>query len=473
MTGLDPILLWFRRDLRIADHPALSAAAETGRPVIPVFLADEVVETHGAAPKWRLGLGVAHFAERLGERGSRLTLRRGPALASLRDLVRETGAASVWWTRAYDPASRQRDEGVKAGLKADGIDARSFPGHVLFEPWTVETGQGGYYKVFTPFWKAVRARDPGAPLPPPDLIAAPATWPQSDALESWDLGHAMRRGARVVLRHVTVGEAAGYERLDRFIAGRVERYAEDRDHLGLGATSGLSENLTYGEVSVRACWHAGLRARADGKRGAEKFLQEIVWRDFAYHLIHHTPHIVAESWREDWRDFPWDAATARPQVDAWKRARTGIEVVDAALREMFVTGTMHNRARMIVASYLTKHLRAHWRIGQRWFEECLIDWDPAANAMGWQWVAGSGPDAAPYFRVFNPETQAEKFDAERTYRRRWIAEGQPHPPDTAQSYFDAIPEHWGLRASDAYPAPIVTLAEGRARALADYAAWKG
>ena len=472
MSDGSPILLWFRRDLRLSDHPALHAAAETGRPVIPVFLLDEVVEGHGAAPKWRLGLGVEHFAGRLEAIGSRLVLRRGDALPTLRRLVKATGAGAVWWTRAYDPQARKRDEAVKAGLKADGIEARSFPGHVLFEPWTVETGQGGFYRVYTPFWNAVKNRDPGRQLPAPSALKAPAAWPESDNIADWEMGVAMKRGAMVVAGHVNVGEEAARGRLAGFTGHRIADYAATRDFPAEDGTSRLSENLTYGEISVRACCHAGMRAREEGKTGAETFLKELVWRDFAYHLVHHTPHIVAESWRAEWRSFPWNRNQRLEGVRSWKRGRTGIELVDAAMREMCVTGTMHNRGRMIVASYLTKHLLTDWRVGLRWFEDCLIDWDPASNALGWQWTAGSGPDAAPYFRVFNPETQAAKFDADRRYRRKWIAEGQKRPPQTALDYFEAIPKGWQMAPDDPYPEPLVDPAEGRERALAAYADWK-
>ncbi len=473
MGETTPIILWFRRDLRLSDHRALSEAAASGRPVIPVFVLDEVVEGHGAAPKWRLGLGVEHFARTLADRGSRLILRRGEALPALRALVRETGAGAVWWTRLYDPDSRRRDETVKAGLRSDGIDARSFAGHVLFEPWTVETGQGGFYKVYTPYWNAVRDRDPGDPLPTPGGIAAPEAWPESDRLDDWRMGAAMQRGANVVAAHVAVGEEAARGRLGAFIAQKIDAYDKARDLPAVDGTSRLSENLTYGEISIRTCWHAARRALHEGRKGAETYLRELVWRDFATHLVHHTPHITTDSWREEWQGFPWNEDERLKEVRDWKRGRTGIEFVDAAMREMYVTGTMHNRGRMIVASYLTKHLRTHWRVGLRWFENCLIDWDPASNAMGWQWSAGSGPDAAPYFRVFNPVTQADKFDPDRRYRRRWIAEGQGNPPATALSFFDAIPESWGMRATDRYPRPIVAADEGRRAALAAYEEWKG
>jgi deoxyribodipyrimidine photo-lyase len=280
----------------------------------------------------------------------------------------------------------------------------------------------------------------------------------------------MDRGAEVVRPWLNVGEEAARDRLDSFIAERIDGYAEARDLPGVQGTSRLSENLTCGEISAATCWHAGMRALHEGRRGAETFLKELVWRDFAYHLAWHTPRLVSGNWREEWDAFPWNEDETRPEVVAWKRGRTGIRFVDAAMREMYVTGHMHNRARMIVASYLTKHLMTHWKVGLRWFEDCLADWDPASNAMGWQWAAGSGPDAAPYFRVFNPVTQLEKFDPKGLYARRWIAEGQREAPETARAYFEAVPRSWGLRADAPYPAPVVEAAEGRARALAAYEA---
>ncbi len=463
-----PILLWLRRDLRLADHPALSAAQGTGRPVIPVFIHDEAVEALGAAPKWRLGLGVEEFGKALDGIGSRLILRRGKALEVLRGLIGETGARAVFWSRLYDPQAIIRDKAVKSALKEEGTEAESFNAHLLFEPWQVETRQGEHYKVYSPFWRVVTDRYVAAPLKRVTGLVKPDLWPASDDLADWQMGAAMRRGTRIVRRHVCIGEKAADDRLASFIENRIDYYKESRDCPAIEATSRLSENLTYGEISPRTVWHAGQRALQEGRRGAEHFLKELVWREFAYHLIYHTPHIARESWREEWHDFPWrgDGDLA----ETWRRGRTGVPFVDAAMREMYVTGTMHNRARMIVASYLTKHLLTDWRVGQKWFEDCLIDWDPASNAMGWQWVAGSGPDAAPYFRVFNPVTQAEKFDSDGDYRNRWIAEEREMPHEDALSYFEAVPKSWGLSPEDDYPDPVVGLAEGRKRALAAYEA---
>jgi deoxyribodipyrimidine photo-lyase len=465
-----PLILWFRRDLRLADQPMLSAAAATGRPLLPVFVLDPETDAIGAAPKWRLGLAVETFARSLEALGTRLVLRRGPALEVLRALVADTGAGGVWWTRLYDPASVARDTGVKAALRAEGIEARSFAGHLLHEPWEVETGQGGYYRVFTPYWRAMRGLSVAAPGAAPKRLRAPGAWPASDRLSDWRLAAAMNRGAGIVLRHQSVGAAAAEAKLAAFLAGPVAAYADARDLPGVAGTSRLSENLTYGEIGIRAVWHAALRARDEGKAGAESFLRELAWREFSYHLMHHTPHITRTSWKPEWDEFPWRGDN--PDAMRWKRGMTGEPFVDAAMREMYVTGTMHNRARMIAGSYLTKHLLTGWKVGMDWFAECLTDWDPAANAMGWQWVAGSGPDAAPYFRVFNPAGQAEKFDPKGDYRRRFIAELSPRPDRDALDWFAAVPRSWGLDPEAPYPAPVIDLATGRARALAAFAARK-
>lgn len=464
-----PILLWFRRDFRLSDHPALSEAARQGRPVIPVCILDEVVEGYGAAPKWRWGEAVAHFADKLEALGSRLILRRGAAIDVLQQLVRETGATDVWWTRAYDPDAIARDTEVKSTLHRSGISASSFPGHLLFEPWTVTTKAGGFFKVYSPMWRAVRGLDVPNPEPAPRGLMPPRAWPKSSLLKDWALGAAMNRGAGVLAQFACVGEERARDRLTTFLERRVDDYAKNRDFPAIDATSRLSENLAWGEIGPLTIWHAGQRVLQEGRSGAEKFLKEVVWREFAYHLIYHTPWIATKNWRPEWDSFPWSLGEDG-DVLRWKQGRTGIPLVDAAMRELYVTGTMHNRGRMIVGSYLTKHMMGHWRIGQRWFEDCLIDWDPAANAMGWQWVAGSGPDAAPYFRVFNPNTQAQKFDGDRAYVSDFVAELARRPTERGLAFFDACPRSWGLSPDDPYPDPVVDLAEGRTRALEAYAA---
>jgi deoxyribodipyrimidine photo-lyase len=464
-----PLIWWVRRDFRLCDNLALSAAVATGHPVIALFVHDECSSALKPAPAWRLNAGLECFAQRVSQAGSRLVLRRGAALPTLLELVRETGAVGVYWNRLYDPQSIARDAAVKAALQDHGIQARSFAGHVLFEPWTVETGQGGVYRVYSPFQRAVWDRPVPDMTPAPATIPAPATWPKSDDLGQWALGAGMRRGAANLAHFARVGEISAQTRLADFAANKATSYKAERDRLDMDATSGLSEYLSLGEITPVQCYHAVRDQIAQGDKGAIHFYKEILWREFAYHLLYHTPHITTDNWRSEWDGFPWNTDADTPQVLAWKQGRTGIAVIDAAMRELYITGRMHNRARMLVASYLTKHMMVHWKIGMDWFENCLVDWDPASNAMGWQWVAGSGPDAAPYFRVFNPDTQAEKFDAQGRYSRTWLAEGTTPPTQTALRYYDSIPIRWGLSPQTPYPAqPIIGLSEGRKRALAAY-----
>ena len=349
-----PVIWWVRRDLRLSDNPTLQKVLDAGGPVLPVFLCDEVLEGMGAAPKWRFGLGAVAFDKALREVGSRLIFRRGPAAKTLLALAEETEAGQVLWTRNYDPERREGDTDVKAALKDAGLQAESVAGHVLNEPWSVETGSGGFYKVYTPFWKAVRVRDFPEPISAPSKIPAPTSWPQSDDIDGWGLGDAMARGADVVRGHLCLGESAARGRLGAVIADGIGAYDKNRDRLDLDGTSGLSEPLAYGEIGIRTCWHAGARAMADGKPGAETFLKELIWRDFATHLVFHTPHITSGNWRPEWDAFPWNEDERLAEVRAWKRGRTGVRVVDAAMRELYVSGRMHNRTRMLVASYLTK-----------------------------------------------------------------------------------------------------------------------
>ncbi|KIC21241.1 cryptochrome/photolyase family protein [Leisingera sp. ANG-Vp] len=467
MSNRPLVIWWIRRDLRLADNPALTAALASGAAVLPVYILDAQDDALGAAPKFRLGLGLEHFGRELAKAGSRLILRRGNALEQLRQLIAETGAGAVYWSRLYDPAAKARDTDVKKQLKAQGIGACSFGGRLLFEPWTVANKAGGMFKVFTPFWKAVRDRAVDGLQPAPAALPAPQNWPASDELAAWSMGAAMHRGVEIVARHCRVGEAAAQDRLGAFLETSVAAYKARRDFPGEDATSGLSENLAWGEISPHRLWHLGLAAMGHGGQGTETFLKEVVWREFAYHLMHHSPGILTRSWRPEWEAFPWQEAET-PELQAWRRGQTGYGFIDAAMRELFVTGKMHNRARMITASFLTKHLMMHWKLGMDWFAETLVDWDPASNAMGWQWVAGSGPDAAPFFRIFNPSGQLEKFDPAGLYTRRWIAEGQGTPPQTALDFFAAVPRSWNLLPDALRAAPIIPLQAGRERALTAY-----
>lgn len=465
-------LWWVRRDLRLTDVPALAAAIRSGGDgVIPVFVLDAETEAMGAAARWRLGEALAAFSARQEAAGSRLILRRGQALAVLRALVGETGAKAVHWSRGYDPMSKARDAEVKAALRSDGLTAESHPGFLLHEPWRVETGQGGPYRVFTPYWRTMRGRAVDAPLPAPGAMPVPPVWPGSERLADWRLGSGMDRGGAVLAKHAVVGEAAAEARLAEFLDHGLSTYPTDRDFPDRAGTSGLSENLTWGEISPRTVWHAVWRRMEEGAPGAEAFLRQLAWREFAWHLFHHFPEMGTRNWRPEWDAFPWRADS--PAAELWRRGRTGIPLVDAAMREMYVTGRMHNRARMVAASWLTKNLLTDWRVGLAWFADCLTDWDPAANALGWQWVAGSGPDSAPFFRIFNPLVQAEKFDPRGAYRGRWIAELSPdsagsghHGP--AGDWFEAVPRSWRLSPGDPYPAPQVGVDISRKAALAAY-----
>lgn len=467
MTDTRPVIWWIRRDLRLRDNPALQEALSRGGPVIPLYILDAQEEALGAAPKFRLGLGLKSFGKVLEAIGSRLTLRRGKALEVLQEVIAESGAAHVVWSRLYDPAAIARDREIKEALKAADITAKSTGGRLMFEPWTVETKAGGMFKVYTPFWKAVRERDVASLSDAPARLPAPDSWPRSDVLDDYRMAAAMRRGAEIVAGYCRVGEAAALEQLDLFLHERVSTYKQDRDFPAREATSELSENLAWGEISPHRLWHLGTRAMEDGKQGAEHFLKEVVWREFAYHLMFHTPHMLTRNWREEWDDFDW-REEASADLLKWQQGQTGYDFVDAAMRELYTSGKMHNRARMIVASFLCKHLMIHWKYGMRFFEDCLVDWDPAANAMGWQWVAGSGPDAAPFFRIFNPDGQMEKFDEKLAYAKRWIAEGQSQPPQTALDFFQATPRSWALDPMAPRARPMVDLKRGRERALAAY-----
>ncbi len=468
----DPTIWWIRKEFRLADNPALAEALAGDGPVIPVFVLDDaILKSYGAAALWRLERALDCFAETLAAKGQRLVLRRGNALEILRALIAETGARRVVWGRQYDRPTRERDADVKFALKEDGVDAVSVCSHLMFEPWAIETKTGGPYRVYSPYKRACldREEEIGDPLPTPNDLAPPDAWPESDALESWNLGAGMNRGGDIVARYANVGEAAALARLEAFV-GIVADYDSGRNALGHAGTSRLSENYSWGELSTRTAWHRirsyMTRSRNAGD-GPTVYLQELLWREFAYHLLYHYPDLASENWREEWNAFPW--REDNEDAERWRRGTTGIAGVDAAMRELYASGYMHNRMRMLTASVLTKHLMTDWRVGEAWFRDCLTDWDPASNAMGWQWVAGSGPDATPFFRIFNPETQVEKFDPKGRYVSRWLDEGS----EDARNFFAAIPRAWDMSIGDARPAkPIIGLKEGRERALAAYKAMR-
>jgi deoxyribodipyrimidine photo-lyase len=409
-------IVWLRNDLRLADNPALADAAARG-PVVPVYIwaPDEEGDwPPGAASRWWLHRSLAALDAALRRHRSRLVIRRGPALETLRALAAETGADSVVWNRRYEPAAVDRDSTVKRELES----CRSFGASVLREPWTLATGSGEPYRVFTPFWRALCAMgEPGEPLPEPALHV-PDVWPESLAPADLDLLPEVPWDAGLA-EEWTPGEAGGRERLDDFLP-RAGRYEGDRERPAL-PTSQLSPHLHFGELSPRQVWTA---VRDAAGHAAEPYLRQLGWRDFAHHLLYHFPHTASEPlnieyWHMPWRNDPRG-------LEAWQRGETGFALVDAGMRQLWERGWLHNRARMVTASFLTKDLLVDWREGARWYWDTLVDADLANNTLGWQWVAGSGADAAPYHRIFNPETQAGRFDPDGAYAARWLGDG-PRP----------------------------------------------
>ena len=466
-----PIILWFRRDLRLSDHPALDSASRTGRRLIPLFIYDEFTQSMGAAPKWRLSLSVKQLSKDLEGINLKLILRQGKAIDVLKNLISECNASGLYWSRLYDLASIKRDKQVKDFVKSLNVEARSFPGHLLHEPWKIEKKQGGFYKVYTPFWNEVKSKDVMLSIEMPRKFPKTDLWPKSEKLDDWGMNKNMYGSDNLLVKHVVVGEVAAKNRLVLFLEKCVRNYSENRDKPEFSGTSGLSENLTYGEISPSRIWHQAMSFSSRSKVDVEKFLKELVWRDFAWSLAFHTPHILTQNWRPEWNDFPWRGANYESNM--WKKGFTGEPLVDAGMRQMYVTGTMHNRVRMIVASYLTKHLMTDWRVGQDWFSECLIDWDPASNAMGWQWAAGSGPDASPFFRVFNPASQADRFDPSQTYINNYLnITKTDYISEDARNYFLMVPKSWKFNINTPYPERLVSLKDGRNRALKAYAGLK-
>ncbi|MDX2264658.1 MAG: deoxyribodipyrimidine photo-lyase [Hyphomicrobiales bacterium] len=470
-----PHLLWLRRDLRLGDHPALEAAAAPGAPVIPVFVHDPGLGgtwALGAASRWWLDGSLRALDAALRARGSRLVLRSGLAVDTLRALARETKASAVYFTRGYEPFIKPVEIALRDALAEDGVECRRFGGHILNEPEDVMNKSGEPFKVFTPYYKTVLARgEPRAPKPAPETLAAPKTWPKSENLDSWGFQPTKPDWAGGMRAAWTPGEAGAHARLQEFTTAIMRGYGESRNMPGQDGTSRLSPHLAFGEISPHQVWMAVSAAAetAGASGGAESYLREIVWREFSYQLLFHNPRLPDQAFRPEFAPFPFveDSAGLR----AWRRGRTGYPIVDAGMRQLWQTGWMHNRVRMIVASFLIKHLLIDWREGERWFWDTLVDADLANNSSSWQWVAGSGADAAPYFRIFNPVLQGEKFDAEGGYIRRFVPELAGLAPEHIHAPWNAPPAALakaGVRLGRTYPAPIVDHAKARARALAAY-----
>ena len=466
-------LVWFRRDLRLTDNAALRAALDGCDRVVPVYIhapGEEAPWQPGAASRWWLHHALQALDAELRERGARLHVRRGGTLRTLRTLIAETGATAVFWNRLYEPALVARDAKIRQTLRAEGIEAQSFGGALLLEPWDIATAAGQPYKVFTPFWRQARASlQPRPPARAPRRVATIRLRGGSiDELHllpkvPWDAG---------LRRAWTPGEEGARKALRRFLAGAVSDYPRRRDYPAEAGTSRLSPHLHFGEVSpMQIVWSLGQAARAKTsarwREGSEAYLRELGWREFSHHLLYHFAESADANLNPAFDRFAW-AREAPAEIQRWQRGETGIPIVDAGMRELWATGWMHNRVRMLAASFLTKNLRQHWLVGAHWFWDTLVDADLANNTQGWQWTAGTGADAAPYFRIFNPLTQGERFDPDGDYVRRWL-------PELAGYEGASIHRPWADAerfARTGYPQPIVDLGASREAALAAYRACK-
>ena len=466
-----PAILWFRGDLRLADHAALEAAMAGGRPVIPVYVLDDETPGHwrlGGASRWWLHHSLASLAEGLAQRGASLLLRRGPAAQVLPALAQEAGATEVHAGHQHEPWARRASAAVAEALGAAGASLRLHRTQTLFDLEGIRTKTGGVYGVYTPFGKACRLRgDPGAPTPAPDRIPAGPALP-SDDLNSWGLlpTHPDWSGGFNVWQ---VGEAAAHARLAAFLDKAVHGYDTGRNLPGQEGTSGLSAHLHWGELGPRQVWHTAAQAAERTNKGLDTFLGEILWREFSAYLLFHNPGMPEQPMRPAFAALPFRDAPA--ELEAWRRGHTGIPIVDAGMRQLWRTGWMHNRVRMIAASFLVKQLLISWQAGEDHFWDTLVDADLASNAASWQWIAGCGIDSQPFFRVFNPVSQGEKFDPEGVYVRKWVPELANLPGKHLHAPWDAPAEVLagaGIRLGATYPRPLVELPAARQRALDAY-----
>ncbi len=468
-------LLWFRQDLRLADNPALAAAIKAGAPIVPVYIFspdDENPWAPGGASRWWLHRSLSHLDEDLRRCGSRLCLRLATdSLAELLALARDCGAARVLWNRRYEPALMARDQMIKQVLRAAGIEAGSFNGALLHEPWTVKSKGGTPFQVFSAFWRhCLTLADPERPAPAPQHLAVPHTWPESRGLDEFALLPRLNwtQGMHAVW---TPGAAAGHTLLEEFLSESFADYDALRDRPDLPGTSRLSPYLHFGEIGPREIWHATRRfAQRHGRHTTwrtSQFLTELGWREFAHHLLYHFPHTPSKPLRENYARFPWKSNPAA--LSAWQQGATGYPLVDAGMRQLWQTGWMHNRVRMVAASFLVKDLLQPWTDGAKWFWDTLVDADLASNTLGWQWVAGCGADAAPYFRIFNPTAQATRFDPQGTYVRVWVPELARLPSEWIHQPWEAPPRilsECGVRLGTHYPEPMVNHQKARVEALA-------
>ena len=474
----NPALYWFRDDLRLTDLPGLVAAAESG-PVAATFIWDETLGEEwslGGASRWWLHYSLQSLIDDLERLGVTLILRKGRALEQLPCIAKQLGATTVYCSRHYQPWANDLESTIHAALAAEDISLKRFPGTLLFEPESVATGSGPPFKVFTPFWRNCLNRpEPAAPQPLPKLTPARHGIP-SESLADWHLLPQNPNWAEGWESLWSPGEAGATEQLNTFLADHVRDYGDGRDVPAEPNTSRLSPFLRFGNLSPRRVWHAAQAAKLTQPRATasiDKFLSEIGWREFCYHLLFHFPTMPHKAFNPKFEQFPW--GTNATLLSAWQRGQTGYPIVDAGMRELWQTGFMHNRVRMVVASFLTKHLLLSWQEGEAWFWDCLLDADLASNACSWQWVGGSGADAAPYFRIFNPVAQGEKFDKAGLYTRRWVPELAQVPDKYLHRPWEApgeVLKQAAVTLGDSYPLPVVDHKQAREDALSAYASLK-
>jgi len=472
-----PCIVWFRDDLRLSDHPALHAAVTTNRPVICLYNLDETSKSAGARPiggaaRWWLAQSLRALQKRLETVGAPLLLRKGNAAKIIPELARESDAAAVYWNAIAQTPHQTIERDVAAALRELDVHAEGFAGDLLAAPETVRTKEGRGLRVFTPFWRRVQAMAaPPNPLTAPARLR-PAPCLAGETVESLGLEPIRPDWAGGLRETWTAGEGAGQTRLENFLKENLAGYANDRDRPDRGGTSGLSPHLRFGEVSPRQVWHAAQFAAAERPAlasDADKFLSELGWREFCRHLLFDVPDLATRNLQPSFDAFPWRRDEAA--LTAWQRGQTGYPIVDAGMRQLWRTGVMHNRVRMVVASFLVKHLLIDWREGEQWFWDTLVDADAGSNPANWQWVAGCGADAAPYFRVFNPVLQGEKFDPDGTYVRHWVPELAQLPKNLIHQPWEAAPLELasaGITLGKTYPQPIVDHRKGRERALKAY-----
>ena len=466
-------IVWFRQDLRLADNPALAEAASRGA-VLPIYILDDV-----NAGDWAMGEAsrawLHHSLEALNRSlDGKLRLFRGKAADILDELAQNLPVESVYWNRCYEPWRIARDAEIKARLRGDGIETQSFNGSLLWEPWDVAKADGTPYRVFTPFYQkgCLGAAPPRGPQAAPDRIdVSDLDLPSACTLEALEL-LPRQDWHRDLIAHWQVGEAGAAQRLEDFCAEGLADYRHGRDYPAMNAVSRLSPHLHFGEISPHQAWYrVDFEQQQTTPEGAEHFLRELGWREFSYHLLYHFPHLPEQNFNSRFDGFDWDDEAAG--LERWQRGATGFPIVDAGMRELWQTGYMHNRVRMIVASFLIKNMLVHWRIGERWFWDCLVDADLASNSASWQWVAGSGADAAPYFRIFNPVRQSEKFDPDGEYLVRYCPELAALPKKLRHQPWLASPADLaaaGIELGVDYPEPMLDLSATRERALARFKA---